>query len=124
MKRMTLIVVAALVVVVLPLCGRCSHEDHENRRQRVFDRASGHGPVTPSIAHLSGAAPLLQSRLADLSTLDHLGQLHRNQRAQLLRAQYGSIVQHSATVNALPRRSLGILLVCAREFSRPKWTPH
>ena len=38
MKRMTLIVVAALVVVVLPLCGRCSHEDHENRRQRVFDR--------------------------------------------------------------------------------------
>ena len=37
MKRMrALIVVAALVV--LPLCGRCSHEDHENRRQRVFGR--------------------------------------------------------------------------------------
>ncbi len=54
MKRMrALIVVAALVV--LPLCGRCSHEDHENRRQRVFDRASGHGPVTPSATFASTA---------------------------------------------------------------------
>ncbi len=56
MKRMrALIVVAAFA---LPLCGRCSHEDHENRRQRVFDRwdrASGHGPVTPSATFASTA---------------------------------------------------------------------